>query len=106
MEIGKKLKIIREVAGMNQAEVAEKAGISQGYYSEIENGKEKIRCPVDTLDAICKALGTSLSEFFKDDKEMLKNYLPPGYIDMVKYAEEKKVSPEQLKALIDLISQK
>lgn len=26
MEIGKKLKIIREAAGMNQAEVAEKAG--------------------------------------------------------------------------------
>jgi transcriptional regulator with XRE-family HTH domain len=43
MEIGKKLKIIREAAGMTQEEVAEKAGISQGYYSEIEGGKEKVK---------------------------------------------------------------
>ena len=43
MEIGKKLKIIREAAGMNQAEVAEKAGISQGYYSEVVLTKAKVK---------------------------------------------------------------
>lgn len=106
MEIGKKLKQLRIKADMKQEDLAKKAGISQGYYSEIERGKEKVKCPIDTLDSICKALGISLSEFFKDDKEMLKSYLPPEYVDMVKYAEEKRVSPEQLKAVIDLLSQK
>ncbi|MGE5631364.1 MAG: helix-turn-helix domain-containing protein [Caulobacteraceae bacterium] len=103
MEIGKKLKQIREMANLSQKEVAEKAGISQAYYSEIENGKEKIRCPIDTLSSICSALGISLSEFFKDDKELLKSYLPPEYVDVVKYAREREVSPEQLKSVIDLI---
>lgn len=42
MQIGSKLKRIREIKGLSQTEVAEKLFISQRAYSDIENDKTKL----------------------------------------------------------------
>jgi len=39
MQIGNKIKRIRELKGLSQADVAEKLHISQRAYSDIENDK-------------------------------------------------------------------
>jgi transcriptional regulator with XRE-family HTH domain len=45
---------------MTQTELAQAAGITQAYLSEIESGKAAVTLPV--LLRICDALGTSLAE--------------------------------------------
>jgi hypothetical protein len=45
---------IRKWRGMKQTEVAERAGLSQGYLSDLESGRRK-GAP-DSLEAIAKAL--------------------------------------------------
>lgn len=56
---------IRKWRKLTQAELADKAGISQGYLSEIETGK-KIG-DVATLRAISRALGVNLDDLVVDD---------------------------------------
>lgn len=58
---GKYLKSIRERQGLTQGEVAEKLGVTQSYYSRIENGVRE----VDLADAFnfCAALGTDIRDF-------------------------------------------
>lgn len=48
------LKIKRLEKKMSMAEVASKAGIAQGYYSDIENGKRGYQVPVKTAMAIAE----------------------------------------------------
>jgi len=56
---------IRKWRKLTQAELAEKAGISQGYLSEIEAGKKT--GDVRTLRAIAQALGVGLDDVTKDE---------------------------------------
>lgn len=50
MQIGHKIKRIREMKGFSQTEVAEKLHISQRTYSDLENDKTKI--DLERLDAL------------------------------------------------------
>lgn len=54
----------REDAGLTQADMAQRMGITQAYYSRIEKGNRNI----DLIDAIriCKILRLDLSEFLAD----------------------------------------
>lgn len=52
--IGNKMLAIRKRMGLTQAEVAEKAGLSDRTYADIERGTVNMR--VDTLLRICTAL--------------------------------------------------
>lgn len=56
-----KLKALREKSGLNQDEIAEKAGISQPHYSKIENGKDSPSLKV--LERIAAALDQEAWEF-------------------------------------------
>lgn len=53
---------------MKQTEVAEKADISNNFYSNIERGQTKPS--VDTVIKICKALNLSLDEIIFDGENM------------------------------------
>ena len=57
-EIGKIFKGARDEAGLNQAEVAEKAGIHVNYYARIERGEPEFRAIV--LNKIAKALNITI----------------------------------------------
>lgn len=60
------LKAIREKKRLSQAEVAERAGISQSYYCDIENGMKGSELPVSTARGIAKALGFKWTKFYED----------------------------------------
>jgi len=53
-------------AGLNQAQLAERAGTSQAYISEIESGKTKPS--LGMLEAIAEALGCKLTILLEKKK--------------------------------------
>jgi len=65
LNLGQKIKYVRELRNLSQGELAEACGISAPYASEIESGKK--RPSVKTLEKIAIALKTD-SWFFMDDK--------------------------------------
>ena len=71
-EIGNKLFYIRKKKGLTQAEVAEKANLSDRAYADIERGTSNMRA--ETLIGICKALHITPDEVFVDaDSPVLLN---------------------------------
>lgn len=65
MEIGERIKKLREARGLSQKEVASMIKMDQSQYSKLE--KDKTDPSVSTLAKVAKALGTQLSELFADD---------------------------------------
>lgn len=61
---GAMLKTLREQKGLTQVELAERAGIVQGYLAMIESGERK-NPSLDVLKRIAKALGVPLTELLK-----------------------------------------
>lgn len=63
--IGNRLLAIRKRSGLTQVEMAEKAGISNRAYADIERGSANMR--LETLLSICKALHITPDEILTDD---------------------------------------
>jgi len=63
------LKKIRETAGLSQSQVAEKAGITQNYYSYIESGQRGEKLPIQTAKKIAKALNFDWQKFYEEGDE-------------------------------------
>ncbi|MBS4750747.1 helix-turn-helix domain-containing protein [Granulicatella sp. zg-ZJ] len=61
--IAKRVKELRQKAGMTQQELATKADIDWSTFNRIERGKNK-NIQVNTLDKIIKALEIDYPEFF------------------------------------------
>lgn len=61
------LKERRKEKRMTMVEVAKQAGISQSYYSDIENGKRDYNIPVATATAIALVLGFPWEWFYGED---------------------------------------
>ncbi len=55
-----RLRTARKGAGMTQAEVAQKAGISENHYAQIERAEKNPT--VSTFKSIVKAIGVSSTE--------------------------------------------
>ena len=87
-----RLKVLRMHAGLTQAQLAEKSGVSQSQISSIENGDYNVR--LQTLALIADALNIDMTDFFidfgidNDDElvdfsedlcnyEVFKSYYPP-----------------------------
>lgn len=60
------LKSKRKAAGMSQQAVADKAGISQAYYCEIENGEKGRPLRVTVAKAIAAVFGFDWTQFYED----------------------------------------
>ena len=67
IEIGQKIKDLRLAAELTQSELADRAGLTKGFISQIENGQTSIS--LDSMIDILDALGVSISEFFSEDDE-------------------------------------
>lgn len=67
MNIGEKLKLYRQRCGLTQEELGDRCELTKGYISQLEN--EVTSPSITTLSDILDALGTTLSEFFKDEEE-------------------------------------
>lgn len=65
MEIGKRIKELRERSGFSQNYLADTAGISQTHLRRVELGQADIT--VGHLQLVCDALSISLKDFFDAD---------------------------------------
>lgn len=66
LTIGNKLLNIRKRTGMTQAEVAEKAGLSDRTYADIERGTVNMR--IETILRICSALDITPDEILTESE--------------------------------------
>jgi transcriptional regulator with XRE-family HTH domain len=60
--IGAIVRSRRELAGLTQADLADKAGVKQSYLSRLEAGKRDSRPSAVVLGRIARALGVSVDE--------------------------------------------
>ena len=67
MDVGKRLKELREQHGFTQNGLAEYAGVSQTHLRRVELGQADIT--VSHLQLLCEALDVSLHSFFENPKE-------------------------------------
>jgi len=65
--IGQKIKNLRLAAELTQSELADRAQLTKGFISQIENDQTSIS--LDSLVDILEALGVGLSEFFAEGEE-------------------------------------
>ncbi|MEO7032886.1 MAG: helix-turn-helix transcriptional regulator [Polyangiaceae bacterium] len=61
--LGKRLRSLREAAGLTQVQVAEKAALDDKHYQTMESGLSNVTFA--TLVAVAKALGVTLAELFE-----------------------------------------
>jgi len=64
MDIGKRLKRLRLASSMTIEELANRAGLTKGFISQIERDKTSIS--LDNLELILKALGETVQSFFAE----------------------------------------
>ncbi len=67
MNIGERIRILREKSGNSQNSLAEKAGVSQTHLRRVELGQADIT--VGHLQLICDALEISVKDFFNVNEE-------------------------------------
>jgi len=66
MEIGNKIKKLRMQRGLTLEELAARSELTKGFLSQLE--RDLTSPSISTLCDILEALGTTLSEFFKEEK--------------------------------------
>lgn len=66
--VGKKITELRKLKGVSLSKLANDAGISKGYLSNIETGKKE-NPSVELLDKIAIALGVNVSDLFDQDEQ-------------------------------------
>ena len=67
MNIGERIRILREKSGYTQNSLADKAGVSQTHLRRVELGQADIT--VGHLQLVCDALDISVKEFFNVSEE-------------------------------------
>lgn len=67
LKLGKRLKALRMASDLTQEELANRAGLTKGFISQLENNLSSIQ--VDSLADILEALGVTMAEFFTDTEE-------------------------------------
>lgn len=97
MDVSWRIKELLAQSGMNQAELAQKAGVSQQYISAVSNGK---KIPLENLETLCRCFHISLSEFFQPFSEVSEQ-TPQHLLSF--FSECRDLSPEDIKPLIAMV---
>lgn len=82
-QIGAAIRRIRQAQSMTVQTLAQRAGISKGYLSKLENGLKSP--PVSTLSNIADALGVDLADLFERRQ-------PEGRCTLVRREERRKIT--------------
>lgn len=90
MNIGERIRGLREKLGYSQNELAERAGISQTHLRRVELGQSGIT--IAHMEMVCDALGIALKDFFDVYAE------PDEFSEAIA-----KLSPKQKKLLLDFL---
>ena len=67
MKIGKRIRSLRQLSSLTQEELAERAGLTKGFISQVERDLTSIS--LDSLIPILDALDTDLARFFTEVTE-------------------------------------
>lgn len=67
--MNERMRAAREALGMSTYQAAEKAGISQSYYSSLENGSRGSHISIELAKKIAAALGIAWTELFEDEAD-------------------------------------
>ena len=79
MDLGKKIKQMRNQKGLTQEELADRCELTKGYISQLENN---LNSPsIATLTDILSALGSNLAEFFREEAEEKIVFSKSEYIE-------------------------
>ena len=67
MELGEKIKELRNKQGLTQEELADRAELSKGFISQLE--RDMTSPSIATLEDLLQCLGTTRGEFFMEEQE-------------------------------------
>ena len=67
MKIGERIRSLRQLSSLTQEELAERAGLTKGFISQVERDRTSIS--LDSLVQILDALDEDISDFFSDIEE-------------------------------------
>ncbi|WP_371364566.1 hypothetical protein SRRS_52290 [Sporomusa rhizae] len=95
MNIGERLRFLREQSGISGKALAEKIGLVPSQINKIEHNVTKPS--IDSLERICTALGIPLSEFFAVEKTEIEPELQ-RFLHSAK-----KLTPAEREKFIELI---
>ena len=79
MEIGSKIKRLRQQLNLSQSELADRCELTKGYISQLEN--DLTSPSIATLIDILAALGTDLSEFFRKEDDHRVTFSENDFIE-------------------------
>lgn len=79
MEIGKKIKILRQEKNLTQDELALRCELSKSFISQLE--RDLTSPSISTLMDILESLGVTLREFFSDDEDEKIVFGPDDYFE-------------------------
>lgn len=79
MELGAKLKEIRQQKNLTQEELADRCELTKGYISQLEN--DLTSPSIATLCDLLNALGSNLSDFFHEESEGKIVFTESEYIE-------------------------
>lgn len=80
LKIGAKVKALRLASDLTQEELADRAELTKGFISQLENDQTSIS--VDSLADILSALGVSMTEFFSDATEQRAVFSPGDRVEV------------------------
>ena len=86
MNVGERIKELREKRGFTVNKLANLAGISQSYLRDVELGNKNPT--IETLSYFCDALGVSLKDFFDDSNNEINVFLKS---ELVKLSDEQQL---------------
>lgn len=96
MDIGKKLRKLREENNMSMYRLTQITGVSGHHIKGIEEGTRQPT--IETLSRLVEPLGSSLAELFSDDTECI--YLSPKEKQLI--ANFRKMSEEKADSLLNM----
>lgn len=81
MELGAKLRDMRQQKNLTQEELADRCELTKGYISQLEN--DLTSPSIATLIDLLNALGSNLSDFFHEETEEKIVFGEPEYIEKI-----------------------
>ena len=79
MQLGRKIRDLRQQYNLTQGELADRCELTKGYISQLEN--DLTSPSIATLTDILNALGSNLSDFFREDTEEKIVFSQEEYIE-------------------------
>jgi len=101
MNIGKKIKTLREIRNLTQSHLAKELGLTQSAYSKIELGESELS--FSKLETVAKVLGMKPEEIIAFNESMIfnvsHNQTGNGYVYNAFSENEKALYEEQISQL-------